>query len=116
MISYLDLEEALQQALHVEGEAVAVGLPLEGVEDPLLPIDQGAVAIGGHPFDLSELWEGHDGAGLWQPAPPGPSRPPCRSAREPQMLLVARATCRRTAPISVLPTCAARSGFSGCTV
>ena len=32
-----------------------LGLPAERVEDPLLPVDQGAVAVGGDPLDVFEL-------------------------------------------------------------
>ena len=42
-------------------EAVALGLLRERVEDPLLPIDQGAVAVGGDPLDVFELRKGHGG-------------------------------------------------------
>ena len=66
MICGLDLEEALQERLLVDREPVAVGLLLEGVADPLLPVDQGAVAVRGHPLDVFELRKGHEAAGLWQ--------------------------------------------------
>ena len=36
----------------------------ERVEDPLLPVDQGAVAVGGHPLDVFELREGHERRGI----------------------------------------------------
>ena len=36
-----------------------VGLFLAGVDDPLLPVDQGAVAVGGHPFDGFETGKRH---------------------------------------------------------
>src|SRR5215216_6044979 len=55
-----DLEEAVQELLLVEAEAVPVGLPAKRLEDSLLPIDQGAVAIRGHPCDVFELREGHE--------------------------------------------------------
>ncbi len=45
----LDLEEALDELILVVGEAVALGLLFERLEDALLPIDQGAIAVGGHP-------------------------------------------------------------------
>ena len=44
-------------------EAVALGLLGERVEDPLLPVDQGSVAIGGHPLDVFELRERHQRRG-----------------------------------------------------
>ena len=85
----LNLVEAHQQRLDVQRQPVLGGLPLEGVRDPLVPVDQGPVAIYGDPFDLAALGEGHDGAGLWQPAPSGllPT-PPAGSAGECQRLLV----------------------------
>ena len=40
----------------VEAEAVPLGLRGEDVDDSLLPVDQGAVAVGGHPLDVLQLW------------------------------------------------------------
>ena len=60
----LDLEEALQEGALVDREAIAIGLPLEGVADALLPVDQGAVAIRGHPLDVFELRKGHESRGI----------------------------------------------------
>ena len=51
----LDLEEAVDELLLVEAEAVLGRPPWERVEDPLLPVDQGAVAVGGDPLDVFEL-------------------------------------------------------------
>ena len=40
------------------------GLFLAGVDDALLPVDQGAVAVGGHPFDGFEAGKGHGERGI----------------------------------------------------
>ena len=48
----------------VEREAVAVGLLRERVEDPLLPVDQGSVAVGGDPLDVFELRKRPCGRGI----------------------------------------------------
>src|SRR4029077_17352300 len=57
------LEEALQEGWTVDREAIPVGLPLEGVHDALLPVDQGAIAIRGYPLDVFQLWKGHESRG-----------------------------------------------------
>jgi hypothetical protein len=51
----LDLEETVEERALVDGEPIAVGLPLEGVADALLPVDQSAVAIRRHPLDVFQL-------------------------------------------------------------
>ena len=48
----LDLDEARDQHVAVDREAVAVGLLLEGVVDAGLPVDQGAVAVEGDELDV----------------------------------------------------------------
>ena len=55
----LDLEEALDQRRLVEAEAILVGLGAKRVRDPLLPVDQGSVAVRGHPLDRFERGKGH---------------------------------------------------------
>ena len=37
-----------------------------GIDDAFLPIDQGAVTVGGNPFDGFETGEGHGGGALCQ--------------------------------------------------
>src|SRR3954447_5166375 len=56
----LDLEEPAKERFLVETEPVAVCFPAKTLEDSLLPIDEGAVAIRGHPRDVLELREGHE--------------------------------------------------------
>ena len=56
----LDLEEPLHQRRLVEAEAVPLGLGVERVENPLLPVDQGSVAVGGDPGDVLELRQRHE--------------------------------------------------------
>ena len=48
----LDVDEARDQHVAVDREAVAVGLLLEGVVDPGLPVDEGAVAVERDEFDV----------------------------------------------------------------
>ena len=63
----LDLEEALQERLLLEAEPVLLGLLAAGVDDPLLPVDQGAVAVSGDPVDVLQRRQRHGkGAALWQ--------------------------------------------------
>ena len=66
MISAWTSRKRYRKRLLVEAEAVLDRPRLERVEDPLLPVDQGAVAVGSHPRDVLSFGSGHSGAALWQ--------------------------------------------------
>src|SRR3954453_12134640 len=53
--------EVTDHLVAIDGEAVALGLALERVGDPLLTVDQGAVDVEGDPVDLARErhWIGH---------------------------------------------------------
>ena len=77
MISAWISKNRFDERLLLEAEPVPVGFLAECLENPLLPIDQGPVAVGGHPVDVLELWQRHEPRGLCQ-APnlrPRPARP-----------------------------------------
>src|SRR4051794_15438027 len=73
----LYFHEALEERPLVEAEAVLGRLFPAGLDDAFLPVDKGAVAVGGHPFDVFEAGEGHGGGALCHSvvcaaAPPAP--------------------------------------------
>src|SRR5262249_7229485 len=55
----LDLHKAGEEGTFLEAEAVFGRLFFAGLDDALLPIDQGAVAIGRNPFNAFKTWKGH---------------------------------------------------------
>src|SRR5688500_3580249 len=69
----LDLEKALDQGALVDREPVLGRMRGEGIADPLLPVDQGAVAVSGHPIDLFQLRQGHRRRGIIGTAPGPPT-------------------------------------------
>src|SRR4051794_4482961 len=71
----LDLHEALEEGALFEAEAVFGRLLLAGLDDPLLPVDQGAVTVGGHPFDVFETRKGHGQRGIMAIGPGRGSHP-----------------------------------------
>src|SRR5262249_17228021 len=60
----LDLEEAIEEGPLLDRQAIPVRLLLEGIADPLLPVDQGSVTVGGHPLDVFQLRKGHQSRGI----------------------------------------------------
>jgi hypothetical protein len=62
----LHLEEALDERPLVERESVALRLLAKRVGEPLLPIDQGPVAVSGNPLDVLEMRERHARAGEYR--------------------------------------------------
>ena len=59
MISAWTSKKRARKASVVEAEAVLLGLLGAGLGDPLLPVDQGSVAVGGDPIDVFEAGERH---------------------------------------------------------
>jgi hypothetical protein len=57
----LDPDEQGDQRVAIDGQALAVGLLLEGVVDAGLPVDQGPVDVERDEFDV--LGEGHRSPG-----------------------------------------------------
>ena len=69
----LDLDEARDEHVAVHREPVSVGLLLEGLVDPGLPVDEGSVAVGGYELDVFGEWHGR---ALYVPGAPGHLPPP----------------------------------------
>ena len=73
----LDLgrEEELEQLLLVDREAVPLGLGVERVDDPLLPVDQAAVAVCSDPLEvLLDITGNRHGARHYRVGPVSPTR------------------------------------------
>ena len=77
--------EERDELVLVDREAVAVGLLLEGLDDPLLPVDEGPVDVERDPLDV--LGKRHEGGAFYEggralASPPshGPSRVPGQAA------------------------------------